>query len=70
MEVLDGAEGPKRNMVVLNAAAAFVAAGLDTDFHAGIARAEDSIDSGKARQKLRALIAFTQEHGAFVRKEL
>lgn len=69
-EILNGAEGPKRNMVVLNAAAALVAAGFDHDFQDGIARAEDSIDSGKAGQKLNALVAFTQERGAFVRKEL
>lgn len=69
-DVLDGKKGPKRDMVLLNAAAAFVAAGLDDDFKEGIVRARDSIDSGQAREKLDSLIDFTQQCGAFVRKEL
>jgi anthranilate phosphoribosyltransferase len=69
-DVLDGRKGPKRDMVLLNAAAAFVAAGLDGEFREGIVRAEDSIDSGLARGKLDSLIDFTQQCGAFVRKEL
>ena len=69
-EVLDGRKGPKRDMVLLNAAAAFVAAGLDGDFNEGIVRARDSIDSGQAREKLDSLVDFTQQCGAFVRKEL
>ena len=69
-EVLDGKRGPKRDVVLLNAAAAFAVAGLDSDFKAGIVRAKDSIDSGKAREKLDSLIDFTQQCSAFVRKEL
>jgi anthranilate phosphoribosyltransferase len=69
-EVLDGTKGAKRDMVLLNAAAAFVAAGLDKDFKEGIVRAGDSIDSGRARKKLDSLVAFTRQCGAFVRKEL
>ena len=38
-------------MVVLNAATAFVAAGLDRDIKAGIQRAADAIDSGKVKLK-------------------
>ncbi|MBK5102214.1 MAG: hypothetical protein JJE15_14660, partial [Desulfobacteraceae bacterium] len=49
---------------------AFVAAGLDGDFKEGIERARDSIDSGCAKEKLNALINFTQQCRAFVRKEL
>jgi anthranilate phosphoribosyltransferase len=59
-EILDGAKGPKRDMVLLNTAAALVAAGLDKDFREGIERARDSIDSGQAREKLDSLIRFTQ----------
>jgi anthranilate phosphoribosyltransferase len=59
-ELLDGQKGPKRDMVLLNAAAAFVAAGLDPDLKEGIVRAEDSIDSGRAKEKLESMIAFTQ----------
>lgn len=68
--ILDGEKGAKRDMVLLNAAAAFVAAGLDGSFKEGIERAKDSIDSGRAREKLDSLVNFTQQCGAFVRKEL
>jgi len=69
-EILDGEKGPKRDIVLLNAAAAFVAAGLDGGFEGGIERAKDSIDSGGARDKLDALVNFTQQCGGFVRREL
>lgn len=69
-EILDGRRGPKRDMVLLNAAAAFVAVGMDGDFREGVERAEDSIDSGRAMTKLENLITFTQQCGALVRKEL
>ncbi len=69
-EVLDGEKGPKRDMVLLNSAAAFVAAGLDGHFKQGIERARDAIDSGRAREKLNALISFTQQCSHFVRKEI
>ena len=64
--ILDGEKGPKRDMVLLNAAAAFVTAGLDADFKAGVGRARDSINSGRAREKLGSLINFTQACKAFV----
>jgi anthranilate phosphoribosyltransferase len=57
--ILDGQEGAKRDMVLLNTGAAFVAAGLDQDLKAGIQRAREVIDSGKAKLKLEQLIAFT-----------
>jgi anthranilate phosphoribosyltransferase len=59
-ELLEGAKGPRRDVVLVNAAAAFVAAGLDSDFQAGIRRAAQSIDSGQAGQKLEALIGFSR----------
>jgi len=58
--ILEGDKGPRRDVVLLNASAAFVAAGLDVDFRSGIERAADAIDSRKAEQKLNALIDFTQ----------
>jgi anthranilate phosphoribosyltransferase len=58
--ILEGEKGPRRDVVLLNAAAAFVAAGLDVDFKAGIERAAAAIDSRKAQQKLDGLIDFTQ----------
>ena len=57
-------------MVLLNAAAAFMAVGLDKTFKEGIKRAEDSIDSGRAKEKLEKLIAFTRQCEPFVRKNL
>jgi anthranilate phosphoribosyltransferase len=58
-DILGGEKGPKRDMVLLNAAAAFVAAGLDSDLKRGIERAREAIDSGRAKDKLAQLIAFT-----------
>ncbi len=55
-EVLDGKEGPQRDVVLLNAAAAMVVGGLAEDVTAGLERARASIDSGKARQALDRLV--------------
>jgi anthranilate phosphoribosyltransferase len=60
LDILRGEGGPKRDMVLLNAAAAFVAAGLDANLAEGIQRAREVIDSGKAQEKLEQLIVFTQ----------
>jgi len=65
--ILDGETGPKRDMVLLNASAAFVAAGLCDNFKEGIQIAADSIDSGKAQDKLDQLIEFTRQCRPFVR---
>ena len=59
-EILDGAPGARRDIVVVNAAAALVVAGLAPDFAAGARLAADSIDSGAARRKVEQLAAFTQ----------
>lgn len=69
-EILEGRPGPKRDMVLLNSSAALVAAGLGGDFSDGMERAKESIDSGRAKQKLDALIEFTQQCGFRVHKEL
>jgi anthranilate phosphoribosyltransferase len=69
-KILNGEIGPQRDVVMLNAAAAFVAAGLDDSFKAGIARAKESIDSGTARGKLDALIDFTRQCESFVRQAI
>ncbi len=69
-DILEGQRGPKRDMVLLNAGAALVAGGLDNDFNGGIDRATDAIDSGRAREKLDAVVSFTQQCGYFVRGEL
>lgn len=59
--ILGGKKDPKRDMVLLNAAAAFVAVDLAKDFMDGIRIGEESIDSGKAREKLDKLIEFTNK---------
>jgi len=61
--IFHGETGPKRDIVLLNAAAALVAAGKVGDFQEGINMAEASIDSGAATEKLEALVSFTQENG-------
>ncbi len=55
-EVLDGEEGPQRDVVLLNAAAAIVVGGLAEDITAGLEVAQESIDSGQARQALERLV--------------
>jgi anthranilate phosphoribosyltransferase len=61
--VLAGEGGPREDMVALNAAAAFVAAGLSPGFAEGIDLARQSIHSGKAREKLEALIEKSKSFG-------
>jgi anthranilate phosphoribosyltransferase len=50
--------GPGRDIVLLNAAAALVTAGMVLDFRAGIERAALAIDSGAVRKTLDALVEF------------
>lgn len=57
--LLEGEAGPRRDIVLLNAGAALVASGKAADFAQGIGLAADSIDSGRALDKLRRLIEFT-----------
>ena len=61
-EILDGEKNPLRDCVLANASAALVAAGKAGNFREGVAVAAESIDSGKARQTLRALVEFTDKH--------
>jgi len=51
---------PHRDIVLANASAALVAAGSARDFRDGVSLATESIDSGAARERLEALIAFSQ----------
>jgi anthranilate phosphoribosyltransferase len=54
-------DSAKHDVVLLNAAAALIAAGKVTRFEDGIALARQVIDSGAALAKLDALIRFSQE---------
>lgn len=58
--ILAGDKGPKRDIVVFNAAAAIVAGGQSDDVRAGIVKAEASIDSGAAKEKLERLARMTR----------
>jgi anthranilate phosphoribosyltransferase len=60
--VLSGeVDSAKRDVVLLNAGAALLAAGVAGDIEEGIAVAEEAIDSGAAIGKLDALIAMSQD---------
>ncbi|MBW3624508.1 MAG: anthranilate phosphoribosyltransferase [Armatimonadetes bacterium] len=56
-DLLHGAKGPKRDLLLLNAGAALVAAGLAGDLKEGLSKAADSVDSGAAWAKLEELRA-------------
>jgi len=68
--ILNGDKGPKRDMVLLNASAAFVVSGICDDISDGMLIAADAIDSGKAIQKLEDLIEFTRGCTPYIRKAL
>ncbi|MEQ9123052.1 MAG: anthranilate phosphoribosyltransferase [Alphaproteobacteria bacterium] len=57
--LLDGAKGPYRDIVLYNAAAAFVVAGKAENLEAGVALAAKSFDTGAARAALDKLVAIT-----------
>jgi anthranilate phosphoribosyltransferase len=59
MGVLGGEKGPRRDIVLVNASAALVAAGRAGSFEEGAKLAAVSIDSGAARAKLEQLVRFT-----------
>ncbi|HDM37601.1 MAG TPA: anthranilate phosphoribosyltransferase, partial [Candidatus Omnitrophica bacterium] len=61
IEVLSGKKGPKRDVVLLNSAAALVAADKARDFKEGIKLASDSIDSKRALRKLEELKEITHQ---------
>ena len=68
LEVLRGNRGPKRDIIVLNAAAAFVIAGRAKDFSEGVQLANQSIDSKEAISTLEKLVEFTNAEHRYVRK--
>ena len=58
-EVLQGDKSPRRDVVLLNAAAALVAAGRADHLRDAMPLATKAIDSGAATNKLQALVAFS-----------
>jgi len=59
LSVLEGKDGPTRDIVLLNAGAAIYLGGKATDLAGGISRAAESIDSGAALDRLHRLIEAT-----------
>jgi len=60
-EVLGGAKGPRRDVVLLNAAAALRAAGLAEEWKDGLGLAAEAIDSGRAGEVLLRWATISQE---------
>jgi anthranilate phosphoribosyltransferase len=60
-EVLGGEKSPRRDVVLMNTAAALVAAGKAEHLPDAVGLAANSIDSGAASQKLDALVRFTNQ---------
>ncbi len=56
--IFSGEKGPRRDIVVYNAAAALAVAGLASDLREGVEKSAHAIDSGSATQILRALKDF------------
>ena len=61
-DVLTGIPGARRDIVLLNAAAALVAAGLADDLKQGVAMGAEAIDMGQAAATLAKLRAFAEKH--------
>jgi anthranilate phosphoribosyltransferase len=62
--LLDGAQGAYRDAVCLNAAAALVIAEAAATLPEGVAMARESIDSGRARDTVQALVRISTEAAA------
>jgi len=61
--LLKGEQGPRRDIVLLNAGAAIAAGGKARDIREGVAAAAHSIDSGAALGRLERMVEFSQREG-------
>jgi anthranilate phosphoribosyltransferase len=61
--VLSGQPGPRREIVLANAAAAIYVSGVARDIHDGLARARASLDSGAVAKVLEALATLSHAAG-------
>jgi len=61
--ILEGEQGARRDMVLINSGAALMAAGVAPDLQAGVRQAAAIIDSGKAIAKLDQLVDFCRSLG-------
>lgn len=64
--VLQGEQGPRRDIVLMNAAAALKVAGAAQSIKEGLARAANSVDSGAALGKLEALRDFSRREAVLL----
>jgi anthranilate phosphoribosyltransferase len=62
--ILGGESGPRRDIVLLNAAAALLAAGKAADLAEGVAQARESVESGRALGALEELVEISQRFAA------
>jgi anthranilate phosphoribosyltransferase len=62
-KILAGEKGPRRNVVLINTAAALMAAGKAASLADGLGLAETALDSGAAAAKLEGLVRFSRENG-------
>jgi anthranilate phosphoribosyltransferase len=63
-DILGGVGGPKRDIAVVNAAAAIVAAGLAPGFVEAVEQAREAIDSGRAAEVLENVVERSRELAA------
>ena len=64
MGVLNGEQGPARDIVCLNAGAALYAANVASSIEDGLERAQKVVDSGAALAKLKDLVSYSQKQSA------
>ena len=60
--IMEGEKGPRRDVVVMNAALAIIASGKAHDCQDGAELAARAIDSGAAGQKLYDMVEFSRQH--------
>jgi anthranilate phosphoribosyltransferase len=61
-DVLTGIQGARRDIILLNAAAVLVAAGMAGDLKEGVGMGAEAIDSGQAAATLEKLRQFGAKH--------
>src|SRR5215203_7536379 len=69
-EVFAGADGGRRDAILLNAAGAIAAAGHADDLGEGLAAAREAVDSGATAGRLEELVAFSRGDGTLSRSAL
>ncbi len=60
LSILEGEKGPKRDIVLMNSAAALVVAGKTEDLKEAFSMAAEAVDSGGAKEKIEEIKKFTQ----------